>query len=71
MSSHRLPPLRNIAFRYLLSLTEPKLFLLSNSSLDGIGFTRWRIIISAGRMPGLYASPLMVNSSVITDSAIA
>jgi hypothetical protein len=64
-------PKRHIAFRYLLSLTEPKLFLLSNSSLDGIGFTRWRIIISAGRMPGLYASPLMVNSSVITDSAIA
>lgn len=61
-------PIDCIAFRYLLSLTEPKLSRLSNSSLDGIGFTRWRIIISAGRMPGLYASPLMVNSSLLIYS---
>lgn len=42
----------------------------NNSSRVGIGLNFILIIGSAGRMSGLYASPLIVNSSVIAGSAV-
>lgn len=42
----------------------------NNSSRVGIGLILCLIISSAGRMSGLYASPLIVNSSVIANSAV-
>lgn len=42
----------------------------NNSSRVGIGLNFILIISSAGRISGLYASPLIVNSSVIANSAV-
>ena len=36
-----LPPLRRIAFRYLFVILLMENNFFGNSSLDGIGFTRW------------------------------